>query len=1004
MKKRFVPIIAISALLLVGGMSASLVSCDNGVVVQKKGTVAIEFDASKGEVKASISEGKVGDEVVLQVTPKAGFEVSTIVVNSKNLEAKDGQYKFSLVEGENKVVVTFKAKGTVETKYSVTANNGEGYEIKELSKTSAKEGEEITFKVNVTVENKTIDKVKFNTTEITPLDGLYKFKMPASNVSITVTLKNETPTPSEEYSIIATAGTGYEIVELSASKAIENTEITFKVNVTDTTKEIDVVKQNEVTLIAVNGVYSFLMPSSEVTIRVTLKNKTPTPTEGYSITATNGTGYEIVELSATKAVENTRITFKVNVTDATKEIESVKQNDQIVTDLNGVYSFTMPAKEVTITVTLKDKVIPQELVLKLNSNQTEYIEGASTARLSASFEELENIPAGTTFEWDIAGAREIGQVNEAGAEGNQFRYFVALRAGTGSITVKATLDGKEYTSKLDIIVKRIENYEAFTNIDSAAKLLELLNSSGAVNTNYYLSKNIDLGGATVNGRAKKLSFNGILDGRGYSITNFVVKNESDQEPDQATGLFFQVLGTIRNLHVSGTIDTLGFSGLLAKEIIGNRALIENCLFEAISPRSMEGGDWTWQRNGVIASCAQDNSVIRNCVTKLTSENAKTLPFVAYSFAPTQIIKDCYTNVEHTTGDSENYRPFNPQGGAVIDATNMNYTPFESTKASAYTTLDNAIWKLEDNKMPQLAHTGEEAVTLSPEVEASVDKTTLSLKDGGVKEATITSTLKYTSETATYSCDVTPNDSSIIEVTNNNDGTFKVKAVAAGSATVVVSATIKDKKYSSEAITFKVLGADAPQYEIPDDAFEIKDLATFKTVFDKGAAYSTKSFYLSADIDASSYVIDHEGLAGEFSGIFEGQGHTITTSVGWNLFNIIGSKGVVRNVDVVTEQPVEVSRGYFCYANNGTIENCNIQMSVNEGRATNTFAGVCFINNGTIKDTNVDFLINTSSNTIFSMCVQKGSGTVTNCTYTVGGTWDGAANAVIASEGSTKKED
>lgn len=38
--------------------------------------------------------------------------------------------------------------------------------------------------------------------------------------------------------------------------------------------------------------------------------------------------------------------------------------------------------------------------------------------------------------------------------------------------------------------------------------------------------------------------------------------------------------------------------------------------------------------------------------------------------------------------------------------NINHTPFDSTLASAYTTLDSSIWTLEDNKMPVLAHDSE----------------------------------------------------------------------------------------------------------------------------------------------------------------------------------------------------------------------------------------------------------------------------------------------------------
>ena len=50
---------------------------------------------------------------------------------------------------------------SVEAKtYAITAENGTGYEITDLSATTAKRGDKITFKVNVTNSEKTISKVK----------------------------------------------------------------------------------------------------------------------------------------------------------------------------------------------------------------------------------------------------------------------------------------------------------------------------------------------------------------------------------------------------------------------------------------------------------------------------------------------------------------------------------------------------------------------------------------------------------------------------------------------------------------------------------------------------------------------------------------------------------------------------------------------------------------------------------------------------------------------------
>lgn len=549
------------------------------------------------------------------------------------------------------------------------------------------------------------------------------------------------------------------------------------------------------------------------------------------------------------------------------------------------------------------------------------------------------------------------------------------------------------------------DYTKYTEIKTADAMVELLNKKDAINGKYCLGANIDLGGMQVNGRANNSIFVGTIDGRGYTLSNFVVKNDSSLETDKATGLFWQYQGVLRNIHIKGTIDSAGFSGLLAKEVCGPQAKITDCLFEAKNVQT--GVDWTWGRNGVIASTLQNEAKVENVVTNLDATDAMCMPFFAYSWTGTQVMKNAYTNIAHDT-QNENYKPFNPNGGDISAQVmeNINHTPFDSTLASAYTTLDSSIWTLEDNKMPVLAHDSEAPEKLEAKLTASADTTSLSMKEDGTKTATITTSLKYSTETLSdYSYTLDPSDASVISVTNNNDGTFGITAVAAGEATVSVSAKLGDKTLTAEAITFTVKSADAPKYEIPDGAFEIKDVATFKTVFDKGAAYTTRNFYLSNDIDLTGDELTTTPMmwmAGEFSGIFEGQGHTITGDISSDMFNIIAASGVVRNVNIKTSNPIEANRGPLAHTNKGTISNVHIDMTVVEKRATNTFAGMFFSNEGKVEDSSVAFHVNTASNTIKSFS-SIGSGTYTNCTYTVDGTWDGAQNAVVATDGTTKKD-
>ena len=880
----------------------------------KKGTVVLSFDNNQGTVTADKTNGDVGQTVTLTITPNEGYEIDSVKANDKVLSGTT--YSFKLVEGENNVEVTFKAKAVEpEVEYNITYTASEDYDVKELSATKAKKGQTVTFKVEVKNENKELDEVKVNGTA----------------------------------------------------------------------------------LIANDGVYSFVMGEADAVIEVTLKDKAVEPEVEYNISYTASEDYTVTNL-ATKATKGTKVTFNIAVNDENKELSSIKANDVDCTlEEDGSYSFVMPEGDVAIAITLQTKV---NLNLSITSNKQSYKEGDGAAVLQATFgdDQVE----GATYVWDGTDAKDVGVVNPF-ADDDSKQYFTPTNVGKGTVKVTATVNGKEYKASLNITVEA--DYTKYIEIKTADAMIELLNKKDTVNGKYCLGANIDLGGMQVNGRANNSTFVGTIDGRGYTLSNFVVKNDSSLETDKATGLFWQYQGVLRNIHIKGTIDTAGFSGLLAKEVSGPQTRITDCLFEAKNVQT--GVDWTWARNGVIASTLQNEAKVENVVTNLDATDAMCLPFFAYSWTETQVMKNAYTNIAHDT-QSENYKPFNPEGRDISAQVmeNINHTPFDSTLASAYTTLDSSIWTLEDNKMPVLAHDSEAPVKLEAMLTASADTTSLSMKEDGTKTATITTSLKYSTETLSdYSYTLDPSDASVISVTNNNDGTFGITAVAAGEATVSVSAKLGDKTLTAEAITFTVKSADAPKYEIPDDAFEIKDVATFKTVFDKGAAYTTRNFYLSNDIDLTGddlTTTQMMWMAGEFSGIFEGQGHTITGDISWDMFNIIAANGVVRNVNIKTSNPVEANRGPLAHTNKGTISNVHIDMTVVEKRATNTFAGMFFSNEGKVEDSSVAFHVNTASNTIKSFS-NIGSGTYTNCTYTVDGTWDGAQNAVVATDGTTKKD-
>lgn len=98
---------------MVGGFGI-LASClENIDIVIKTGTVSIVNDNGRGIVTANKYSENVGDIVDLTITQKNGFDIDTVKANGILIVGPNSS--FELIEGENKVVVTFIAKEVTET-------------------------------------------------------------------------------------------------------------------------------------------------------------------------------------------------------------------------------------------------------------------------------------------------------------------------------------------------------------------------------------------------------------------------------------------------------------------------------------------------------------------------------------------------------------------------------------------------------------------------------------------------------------------------------------------------------------------------------------------------------------------------------------------------------------------------------------------------------------------------------------------------------------------------
>ena len=102
-----------------------------------------------------------------------------------------------------------------------------------------------------------------------------------------------------------------------------------------------------------------------------------------------------------------------------------------------------------------------------------------------------------------------------------------------------------------------------------------------------------------------------------------------------------------------------------------------------------------------------------------------------------------------------------------------------------------------------------------------------------------------------------------------------------------------------------------------DSYTISSLSDFNTYFNGSGTYSSYNFELLADIDVTGVSFGSVRMAGDYSGTFDGNGHTIKgmTSSQNSIFNIVS--GEITNLNLEATITGSASRA-LCYQNTGTI--------------------------------------------------------------------------------------
>lgn len=305
-----------------------------------------------------------GSTVKITTEPDLGWEVTTVVADPAGDtidDNSDGTYTLHMTEASDvTVTITYiqttyninyntPANGTIDPKDATkqyqqeakfTVNPADGYQIESVVGTyTDSTGHEQT----ITFDTKPTDMI---------LGGEYTFAMPAADVDIEVTFKTNI------YQIVSGTIIGNGELRLNSADTA-NIETNYGDTVIVTATPADgwylesLTVTNDATHASVSytpaldstgGNYSFTMPSSNVTVTATFKEIT------YNIsTDITYAGYGTITVQPT-AVEDAKVDFDVTPNDG-YDLKSVFVKDEdgkVVAISDGAYSFTMPAKNVTV--------------------------------------------------------------------------------------------------------------------------------------------------------------------------------------------------------------------------------------------------------------------------------------------------------------------------------------------------------------------------------------------------------------------------------------------------------------------------------------------------------------------------------------------------------------------------------------------------------------------------------------------------------------------------------
>jgi hypothetical protein len=326
-----------------------------------------------------------GTSVMISVRPDQGYELKGYYIMDANNNIVDWQanssgYSFIMPASDVTIYVTFEQSGSGNQgdEYKIYVNDTAGGYITTNPSGNAPVGTTVTINVNpdqgyqltqleIYRENSPVDYQSTST-------GGYFFTMPDSDILIIATFEYQGSTGGGgyEYNITVNAGNGGSITTNPSGKATDNTIVTINVSpnqgyymaslsVIDD-KYDDTISYQRNPTSSGNDSYTFTMPPGNVTITATFQQSS---TQSYNITVNAGNGGKVSTNPPGNVPANTTVWINADPYDdyelASLYVYANSTAGGSGTSINyqegeyGGYFFTMPASDVTISVTFKER-------------------------------------------------------------------------------------------------------------------------------------------------------------------------------------------------------------------------------------------------------------------------------------------------------------------------------------------------------------------------------------------------------------------------------------------------------------------------------------------------------------------------------------------------------------------------------------------------------------------------------------------------------------------------